>query len=110
MIPKLPPQSIEAERAVLGACIISKDALGSAIEILKPDDFYNTNHRLAYETLTDMYMSDKPVDFVTVVEELKNRTKFEGIGGQTFLAELVSRRDADSSVKRNFDCIRQILQ
>ena len=85
----LPPRSIEAERAVLGACILSKDALGSALEILKPDDFYDPNHKAAFEALTAIYQSDRVVDFVTVSDEFRNRGILDRLGGPAFLSELV---------------------
>ena len=84
----VPPNSPEAERAVIGACLVSREALGTAIEILRPDDFYSTNCRDIYETLSAMYLADKPADIVTVSEELQARGIFGRLGGQPFLAEL----------------------
>ncbi len=87
---RIPPQNLEAERAVLGACMLSKDALGNTAEILRPDDFYDSNNKLAYEIMLSMYASDKPVDFVTISEEFKSRGIYERIGGQPFFAGLIA--------------------
>lgn len=104
---KIPPRNTEAERAVLGACLLSKDALGSAIEILKPDDFYDINNKTAYEIMLAMYSSDKPVDFVTFSNELKNREVFDRLGGQPFLAELVGNITTIANVSFHAGIVRE---
>ncbi len=106
MISNLPPQSIEAERAVLGACILSNDALGSAVEILKPEDFYNVNNRAAYEVFMSMYMSDRPVDFITVSGELKNKGIFDRLGGNAYLDELVSSTTTTANIIYHAEIVR----
>lgn len=107
MIPLLPPQSIEAERAVLGACLISKDALGSAVELLKPDDFYDAGNKTVYEVLMSMYMSDMPADFVTVSSELKNRGVFDRLGGSAYLDELLKNVTMTSNVSYHAEIVRE---
>ena len=101
------PNNPEAERAVLGASMLSKEALGSAIEILKPDDFYDINNKIAYEILMGMYLSDKPVDLVTVSEELKAKGVFERLGGQPFLAELISDVTITANVSWHAEIVRE---
>ena len=91
------PNNPEAERAVLGASMLSKEALGNVIEILKPEDFFDVNNKIAYEILISMYMADKPIDFVTISEEFNARGVFDRLGGQPFLAELMN----DVSVMAN---------
>ena len=85
------PNSLEAERAVLGAGILSREALGSAIEILQPEDFYNSDNAHIWAVLLEMYSQNKPIDFITVSEELTNRKVFERLGGSEFLAGLVDK-------------------
>ena len=101
------PHSPEAERAVLGASMLSKEALGSAIEILKPDDFYDINNKIAYEILMGMYLSDKPIDLVTLSEEMKARGVFERLGGQPFLAELNSDVTVTANVAYHAEIVRE---
>ena len=86
----IPPHSLEAERAVLGACLVSKEALGIAIEILKPSDFFDKSHRAAFEVLLSMYTSDKPADYVTFPDELQARGLFDRLGGNMFVNGLVN--------------------
>lgn len=103
----IPPRNLEAERAVLGACILSKEALGSTIEILKPDDFYDPNNKYAYEILMSMFVADKPVDFVTVSEEFKSKGVFDRLGGQPFFAELISGVTTTANVTYHAEIVRE---
>ncbi len=93
-----PIESPEAERAVLGACILSRDALGTAVEMLRADDFYDFNNKLAWEVMVEMYSSEMPVDFVTFSEALKNKNLFERVGGQPFIASIIANIKSTANV------------
>ncbi|MBQ7155529.1 MAG: replicative DNA helicase [Synergistaceae bacterium] len=103
---KLPPFSLEAERAVLGACIVDREALGTAIEILKPDDFYESSSRILFETLINLYMSNTPADYVTLEAELKNKGMFDRLGGKSFITSLVAGVTVAANVKYHADIVR----
>ena len=86
---RVPPQDLTAERAVLGACLLEHEALGTVIETLRPEDFYDLDHRAVYEAMQAMYSASRPVDLVTIKDELDRRGTFERLG-QPFLAGLVA--------------------
>ncbi|MBQ3457240.1 MAG: replicative DNA helicase, partial [Synergistaceae bacterium] len=100
------PNSPEAERSVLGACIISQEALGTAIELLRPDDFYNVSYRTMFEILSSMYLSDKTVDMITLSEELKARELFESLGGQMFIGGLMSSVTTTANIITHSEIVR----
>ncbi len=100
------PNSHDAERAVLGSCIRSQEALGTAIEILRPDDFHNTAYRTVFEILSSMYLADKKVDMVTVSEELKARNLNETLGGQMFIAGLMSSVTTTANIITHSEIVR----
>ena len=100
------PNSLDAERSVLGSCIISSEALGTAIEILKPDDFYNISYKTVFEILTSMYLADKKVDFLTLSEELKARNLFETLGGQMFISGLMSSVTTTANIITHAEIVR----
>lgn len=106
MIPSLPHNS-EAERAVLGACLLSPEALGIAAEILKPDDFFDINNKTLYTILSGLFFADKPADIVTVSETLKAEGVFDELGGQPFLAELVGEVTTTANVIYHAEIIRE---
>ena len=85
---KLPPQARELEEAVLGALMLEKDAYSVVSEILKPESFYDPSHQLIYGSIQGLAMQQKPVDVLTVVEELKRRGELETSGGAVYIAEL----------------------
>ena len=94
-----PIYSKEAERAVLGACLLSVEATGTATELLNPRDFYDTMHGKLFELITEMYQAGKPVDFVTAQIAMKDKGLYETLGGQSFLAELVSTVTTTATVR-----------
>lgn len=84
------PHNEDAERAVLGACLRSNEAIGVATEMLKPEDFYNSSYGLLFGIIAGMYSSGSRIDMVTVYEEAKSRNLLEQFGGQMFFAGLMS--------------------
>ena len=87
-IGKLPPQAPELEDAVLGALMLEKDAYSVISDILKPESFYNPMHNLIFAAIQGLAMQQKPIDVLTVVEELKRRGDLDSVGGAPYIAEL----------------------
>ena len=85
---KVPPHDIEAEQAVLGSMLTDKDAVISAIEVLKEEDFYRADNRSIYEAIMNLYKRAEPIDIITVKAELESLGKFEQVGGLEYLASL----------------------
>lgn len=87
-IGRIPPHSIEAEQSVLGAMIKDKLAINTAVEIIRPEDFYREANGEIYEAILDLFNKGEPVDLITLSEELKRRGTLESVGGLTYLANL----------------------
>lgn len=90
---RMPPQDIDAERAVLGAMLMHSEALGAAVEILHHKDkdiFFVPAHQLIYDAVVDLFNENKPLDRVVLVDELNRRDALEKIGGEVYLSELVN--------------------
>lgn len=85
---RVPPQNNEAEQSVLGAVFLSKEALITAIEILRPEDFYKTAHQRIFQTMLDLYEKGEPVDLVTVTAELQDHKLLDDVGGVAYLTAL----------------------
>ena len=90
MSERIPPQSMEAEKSVLGAAMLSKDALYSVMEVVRASDFYSKIHKEIYEAITTLYKQSKPVDAITVTEELKKRNTIDMVGGRAYVFSLSS--------------------
>ena len=87
---RIPPHSTEAEKSVLGAALLSKDALFDVVEVVKPQDFYDKNHTEIFEAMLDLNKKNVPVDALTVAEELKKRGSLDMVGGRAYVASLSS--------------------
>jgi len=87
---RTPPQDIAAEASVLGAMLLSKDAISDAVEIVREEDFYRPNHQLIFNAILDHYVHDQPADAVTIAAELTRRGELSKVGGAAYLHTLVS--------------------
>lgn len=88
--PRVPPHSLEAEESVLGACLISREAIAGVLEIISAPDFYKPIHAEIFTAILDLYGRGEPVDAVTLAEELRRRGSLESFGGKSYLHTLVS--------------------
>ncbi len=85
---RIPPHSIEAEKSVLGAALLSKDALFDVVEVVRAEDFYDENHKEIFKAILDLHRKSAPVDALTVAEELKKRNSLNMVGGRAYIASL----------------------
>ncbi len=96
---RIPPQNLEAEQAVLGSMLIERTAVERAAEILKPDDFYREPHRYIFEAVLALAERDEAVDLITVIEELRRRNRFENVGQDTYLYQLMEAPSTAANVE-----------
>lgn len=85
---KLPPNNLDAERSVLGAILIDKDAIINVAELLKPEYFYDAQHAEVYRAIQTLYEKRQPIDVVTLSDQLKRNKKLTAVGGASALVEL----------------------
>jgi len=85
---RLPPQSREAERAVLGSILRDNAVLNELLNIIRPDNFYFDAHQKLFQAIIDAYNAGSPVDLVILFETLKKRKQLEDVGGAVYLSEL----------------------
>ncbi|QHT58636.1 replicative DNA helicase [Paenibacillus lycopersici] len=88
MFDRVPPQNMEAEQAVLGAVLLQTEALITAMERLRSEDFYLPSHQLIYDAMVDLGENNQPIDLVTLTAYLQDRQQLEEIGGVSYLAKL----------------------
>ena len=82
------PQNLEMETAVVGALMHEQDAFGQVAEILRPESFYDHKNQLVYEAIRDLAAQQKPVDVITVVEQLDQKGHLDEVGGMPYVAAL----------------------
>lgn len=86
----VPPHSIEAERSVLGSILIDKDGIIQVANLLSSIDFYDPSHAIVYDAMLELFSRNRPIDAITVREVIDDKKELEKIGGNAFLAELMS--------------------
>ncbi len=82
------PQNLEAERALLGACLLNKDALNEVLEFVQAGDFYSEGHRLIFNAMQQLINASRPCDLVTLVDELTLSGDLDKSGGLGYIAGL----------------------
>ncbi len=87
---KVPPQNVDAEMSLLGAVLIDEEVLADITEHVKPRDFYDKRHAMIYDAIMRLYEKNKPVDLLTLTDELKRKKELDEIGGSAYLTELTN--------------------
>jgi replicative DNA helicase len=87
-IERMPPQSIEAEQAVLGSLMISTDGITRIVDSLQPEYFYRKSHQVIYAAMLDLYEKNEPIDIVTISQYLKDEDKLDHVGGRQYITDL----------------------
>ncbi|WP_407372137.1 replicative DNA helicase [Carnobacterium sp.] len=85
---RLPPQSIEAEQAVLGSIFLDPETVVGALEFIESKDFYRRGHQLIFQAMLELNNHNEAIDIVTVTNALESKNQLEDIGGMAYLAEL----------------------
>jgi replicative DNA helicase len=83
------PANVEAERSILGAILLDNLAFNQAAEFLKPDDFSLDSHRRIYSRMVDLSDASKPIDLITLIEELDRKKELEAIGDVGYVSGLL---------------------
>lgn len=104
---KIPPNDIEAEQAILGCMLTDKDAVISAIEVLKEEDFYREDNKAIYSAIMNLYNKAEPIDIITVKAELASLGKLESVGGLEYLAELPEKVPTTANVDRYIKIVEE---
>ena len=87
---KLLPQSIEAEKSLLGCLMLDKDAILKVVDFLGPKDFYSGTNAKIYKSIEELFEKSNPVDLLSVSTRLKENNELESIGGSAYLTEVIN--------------------
>lgn len=97
---RIPPHSLEAEMAVIGAMLVNSDALAKAIEYLPSEEyFYDTAHREIYKAIKNLFEKNRNVDIVTVTQELRRIKKLQKVGGASYISKLAENVIAPAHIE-----------
>lgn len=88
MADRIPPQNLEAEEAVLGAILIKAEVFADVSAIINSEDFYRQDNRIIFSVMQKLFDDSKPIDIVTVIEQLNRNKELEKVGGVTYISRL----------------------
>jgi replicative DNA helicase len=104
---RIPPQNIEAEKAVIGSILIDNESLNKVADILIPESFYEVRHQVVFEYMLILYKDSKPVDVLTLTAILKKQNKLKQIGGSAYLSEIISQVPTSANVVEYANIVKE---
>jgi len=107
VLERVPPQSVEAERAVLGSMLIEESAISASIEILREDDFYSSANRRVFSVMCDLFSEIKAADVLIVTETLKKQGLLNEVGGPAYLTSLASEVPTAANVEHYAKIVKE---
>jgi replicative DNA helicase len=105
---KVPPSSLEAERSVLGAILIDKNAIVEVAGFLRPGHFYEERHGDIFAAMLSLYEERRPIDLLTLAEKLKAQKKYADVGSSSYLSELTTVVPTSAHVEEYGRIIREL--
>jgi replicative DNA helicase len=103
---RVPPHDLDAERAVIGAMLVSETAVSVVAERLAAEDFYSEVHRIIYGAMMRLYSRGEPIDQLTLTNELRSVNEFERIGGRPYVFQIVESVPTAANAGRYADIVR----
>src|ERR671933_31161 len=103
---RVPPHDLDAEKAVIGAMLVSETAVAAVAERLRPEDFYSEVHRIVYGAMMRLYTRGDPIDQLTLTNELRSVGKFEEAGGRAYIFQIVESVPTAANAARYAEIVR----
>ncbi|WP_044123384.1 replicative DNA helicase [Hallella bergensis] len=101
------PQAVDVEKVVLGALMIDKDAFSVVAEILRPETFYEPSHQKIFTAVRSLNMNERPVDIMTVTNELQKEGALEDVGGAAYVVDLASQVASSAHIEYHAKILQQ---
>ncbi len=93
-VDRIPPQSLESERALLGSLLLKPDAIHDVSDLVHPDSFYAEKHRIVFGAMRELSERGEPIDQLSLSERLQDQSLLDRAGGRSYLAELIGTAPA----------------
>jgi len=107
LLQRVPPQNLDAERAVLGSLLLVNEHIGQVIDTISADEFYSRAHHAIYAGILDLYNRGEAIDFLTLQDELHRRGDLEAVGGVEYLAGLTDVVPSAANVRHYARIVRE---
>ncbi len=102
----MPPHDLEAERAVIGAMLVSENAVSVVGETLAAEDFYSETHRVIYGSMMRLYARGEPIDRLTLTNDLQSQNEYDRVGGRAYVFQIVESVPTTANVSQYAEIVR----
>jgi replicative DNA helicase len=104
---RIPPQSLEAEQALLGSIMLRPEAMYEVVDIIKSETFYSKRHSILFEIMVELTSKSTPIDLLSISSRLKEKQLLEQAGGSTYLTELVNSVPSSANIGHYANIVRK---
>ena len=104
---QVPPNALDAERAVLGGILLENDAMNVVMEVLTAEDFYSEANSIIYSAMKNLFANNQPIDHITLRESLVLSTKLQAVGGDEYLLALTNTIPTVANIKAHAELVRE---
>jgi len=104
---RIPPQNLDAEKAVLGSIMLRPEAIYEVIDTISPDVFYADKHKIIYQSILELSSKNEPIDLLTISTRLKEKKLLDSVGGNSYLAEIANFVPASTNIKYYADIVHK---
>jgi len=104
---RIPPQSIEAEMALLGSIMLRPEAAHDIVDIVATGSFYSERHKMIFDTMLELFRKSDPIDLLSLSSRLKEKNMLDQVGGSSYLTELVHTVPSSANIKHYADIVHK---
>ncbi|MDD5068269.1 MAG: replicative DNA helicase [Candidatus Pacebacteria bacterium] len=104
---RIPPQSLDAEKALLGSIMLRPEAINEVFDIVKSESFYAEKHRIIWTIMMELYAKSTPIDLLSLSSRLKEKDRLEQIGGSSYLTEIVNTVPSAANIRHYAEIVQK---
>jgi replicative DNA helicase len=104
---RIPPQSLEAERALLGSIMIRPEMMHEVMDIVDEKSFYSDRHKIIWSIMVELHSKGTPIDLLSLSARLKDKETLETAGGMSYLTELVQEVPSSTNAKHYAEIVQK---
>ena len=106
-VDRIPPQDLEAEKALLGSIMLRPDVVFDVLDSVNPESFYSERHKVIFKAMFELASKREPIDLLTVTTRLREQKELEGIGGTPYVSELLNTVPSATNVDYYAEIVRK---
>ncbi len=104
---RIPPQSLESEKAVLGSIMLRKDAIQEIEDVITPESFYAEKHKIIFEAMLELVSKNEPIDMLSLSNKLSEKKLLESLGGNKYIAEIINLVPSSTNVRHYAEIVQK---